>query len=88
MGEPHLSSHHRRTLQKILDHPASHNIEWHDVLSLLSAIGTVDERHDGKIRFGIGAATETIEIPVSKDLDTETVVQLRRILHQAGYGKP
>jgi hypothetical protein len=47
MGEPHLSSHHRRTMQQILDHPVSHNIEWR-----------------------------------------ETVVQLRRILHRAGYGKP
>ncbi|GIF63430.1 hypothetical protein Ais01nite_14650 [Asanoa ishikariensis] len=87
MGQPHLSSHHRRTLQKILDHPVSHNIEWHDVLSLLAEVGTVDERHDGKIRLAIGSASEVIEIPVTKDLDTETVVQLRRILTQAGYGK-
>jgi len=31
-----LKSHHRTTAEKILAHPTSHNIEWHDVLSLLS----------------------------------------------------
>ena len=32
-----LSHHHRDTLQRILSHPASGNIEWRQVLSLLNA---------------------------------------------------
>ena len=45
-----LSNHHRDTLQRILSHPASGNIEWRQVLSLLNAVGTVDEEHNGKFK--------------------------------------
>jgi len=33
--DAHLSSHHRDTIAKIFSHPASGNIEWRQVLSLL-----------------------------------------------------
>src|SRR5215471_2834541 len=54
-GPAHLTSHHRTTLEKILQHPAGHNIEWHDVLSLLRAVGTVVEHHDGKVAVTVAA---------------------------------
>jgi hypothetical protein len=31
---PKLDAHHRATVERILSHPTSHNIEWHDVVSL------------------------------------------------------
>ena len=37
----HLNNHHRNTLRQIFQHPVSHNIEWHAVVSLLEAIGSV-----------------------------------------------
>jgi hypothetical protein len=80
-----LNSHHRRTLEQILQHPVSHNIEWPAVLSLLEAVGSVKESHDGKYVVTIGTETETIERPRNKDIDTELVVDLRRLLHNAGY---
>jgi hypothetical protein len=82
----HLNSHHRATLDKIFQHPASHNIEWHDVLSLIGAVGTVAENHDGKWVVTLGAETETLEGPKDKDIDTQAVVDLRRMLGAAGYG--
>ena len=45
--EAHLNSHHRGTIEKILGHPASANIEWRQVLSLLETIGDVTEEHNG-----------------------------------------
>jgi hypothetical protein len=81
-----LNSHHRRTLEQILQHPVSHNIEWPAVLSLLEAVGSVKESHDGKYVVTIGTQTETIERPRDKDIDTELVVDLRRVLRNAGYG--
>jgi hypothetical protein len=81
-----LNSHHRRTLEQILQHPVSHNIEWPAVLSLLEAVGSVNESHDGKYVVTIGTETETIERPRNKDIDTELVVDLRRMLRNAGYG--
>ena len=87
MTEPqHLSNHHRNTLAKIFEHPVSHNIEWNDVVSLLEAVGTVSERHDGKLEVRLGGEVEFIEPPAGKDIDTQTVVDLRRMLRAAGFG--
>ena len=44
-----LSNHQRNTLRQIFQHPAGHNIEWRAVLSLLAAVGSAEERHDGKV---------------------------------------
>ena len=61
-SEPvHLNNHHRTTLEKIFQHPVNHNIEWNDVLSLLNAVATVEEKHDGKFGVTLVDVTETIE---------------------------
>jgi hypothetical protein len=82
----HLDNHHRNTVRQIFQHPASHNIEWHAVLSLLEAIGTVTAHHDGKVTVAVGSETEFFEPPTGKDIDTQMVVDLRRMLSKAGYG--
>jgi dUTPase len=81
-----LSNHHRDTLQRILSHPASGNIEWRQVLSLLNAVGTVDEEHNGKFKVTLGPETEVLERPRGKDIDVQMVVDLRRMLSSAGLG--
>ena len=81
----HLDNHHRNTLRQIFQHPASHNIEWHAVTSLLEAVGTVDVHHDGKVTVRVGSGLETFDPPAGKDVDVQTVVDLRRLLAQAGY---
>jgi hypothetical protein len=86
-SEPvHLNNHHRNTLRQIFQHPVSHNIEWHSVVSLLKAVGSVVENHDGTVAATVGSQTEYIEPPAHKDIDTQTVLDLRRILSSAGYG--
>jgi len=82
----HLSSHHRNTLTAIFQHPVGHNIEWRAVLSLLQAVATVTEAHDGKYLVVLGSETETFEVPRDKDIDAQQVVDLRRMLSAAGYG--
>jgi hypothetical protein len=81
----HLNNHHRDTLLKIFQHPTSHNIEWHAVLSLLEAVGSVEERHAGKYLVQVGTETEVITRPKHKDVDVQQVVDLRRMLTTAGY---
>ena len=86
-SEPvHLNNHHRNTLRQIFQHPVSHNIEWHAVVSLLEAVGSVVEHRDGTVVVTIGSATEYFDRPAHKDIDTQTVVDLRRMLSKAGYG--
>jgi hypothetical protein len=86
MSSPaHLSNHQRNTLRQIFQHPAGHNIEWRAVLSLLGAVGSAEERHDGKVAVTIGPQTEYFDPPRHKDIDTQAVVNLRQMLTQAGY---
>ncbi len=86
MPEPaHLSAHHRDTLLQIFHHPTSHNIEWHDVLSLLEATAEVEERHDGKYHVTLGEASLTMTKPSGKDVDVQQVLDLRTLLRAGGY---
>ena len=88
-SEPvHLSGRHRDTVQEILRHPVSHNIEWRAVLQMLEEVGTVVERHDGKFSVTVGDETEIFERPRHKEIDAQQVVDLRRMLINAGYGPP
>ena len=80
----HLSSHHRDTLAKIFTHPTSGNIEWREVLSLLDYVGTTTEERNGKLRVTLGPETEVLEAPRGKDIDEQMIVDLRRLLRQAG----
>jgi thiamine biosynthesis lipoprotein ApbE len=82
----HLNNHQRSTLSQIFQHPAGHNIEWRAVLSLLEAVGSAEEQHGGKVAVTIGPETEYFDPPSHKDIDTQTVVNLRRMLAKAGYG--
>jgi hypothetical protein len=81
----HLDNRHRNTLRQIFEHPTSHNIEWHAVTSLLDAIGTADVHHDGKVEVRIGSQHVFLEPPTGKDIDTQMVLDLRRMLSLAGY---
>jgi hypothetical protein len=84
--EAHLNNHHRDTVERIFSHPTSRNIEWRQVLSLLESIGTVTTEHNGKVRVTLGPETEVLPAPHGKDVDLQIVVDLRRMLTQAGYG--
>ena len=87
MSEPaHLSNHHRNTLRQIFEHPVSHNVEWHAVTSLLEAIGSVTQHHNGKLAVTVGAQSAVFDPRAQKDVDEQTVIDLRHMLSAAGYG--
>lgn len=82
----HLNNHHRDTLLQIYQHPTSHNIEWPAVLSLLEAVGTVEQQQNGKYVVTVGTETEVLNRPKHKDIDVQLVIDLRHLLTMAGYG--
>ncbi len=82
----HLSNRQRDTLLQIFQHPTSHNIEWQDVLSLLGAVGSVEQRHDGKYLVHVGSERTVLARPKHKNIDVQETVDLRRMLSSAGYG--
>ena len=79
-----LDSAHRDTLERIFSHPSSGNVEWRQVKSLLEAVGTVTEEHNGKLRVTLGDETEVLHPPHGKDIDQQMIVDLRRMLRRAG----
>jgi hypothetical protein len=86
LSEPeHLSGHHRDTLLKIFQQDTNYNVEWHDVVSLLEAIGSIEQQHDDMFVFRIGQETEVLQRPRDKDIDGQQLVDLRRLLTSAGY---
>jgi hypothetical protein len=85
VAETDLDSKHRDTLEKILNHPASGNIEWRQVRSLLEAVGTTTWHDSGKLEVTIGGETEVLQPPHGKDIDAQMIVDLRRLLTNAGY---
>jgi hypothetical protein len=79
-----LTHRHRDTLEKIFSHPSSGNIEWRQVLSLLETVATTTEEHNGKVKVSLGPETEVLQPPRGKDIDQQMIVDLRRMLTQAG----
>jgi hypothetical protein len=73
------------TLRKILNHPASGNVEWRQVRSLLESVGTVTDHHNGRLGVTVGDETEVFDPPKDKDVDTQMIVDLRRMLTNAGF---
>jgi hypothetical protein len=64
-------------------------VEWREVTSLLDAVGTVTV-HGNRVTVQIGDEREHLERPSSKfpdrkDVDAQMIVDLRRILRNAGY---
>jgi len=61
-NDKELDAHHRATVEKIFSHPVSHNIQWHDVLSLLQKVASVTKEHEGRYTVTLGAETETFDV--------------------------
>jgi hypothetical protein len=80
---PHLSSHHRKTVERIFARPTSANIEWRQIESLLAAIGSV-ESDGGKLSVRVGSQPELVLEPHGKEASIQTVLDLRHVLTRAG----
>ena len=79
-----LDGHHRTTVEKIFQHPVNHNIQWHDVLSLLQSVAEITEGRDGRYKVTLGSETETLDAPRGHDIDEQMVIDVRRMLRGAG----
>jgi hypothetical protein len=80
-----MNAEHEDTLEKIFNHPTSGNIEWRQVRSLLEAIGTVTDHHNGRVGVTLGDEREVFDPPKGKDVDKQLIVDLRRMLTNAGF---
>ena len=80
----HLNHKQHSALEKVYAHPVAHNLTWHEVRTLLDAVGEVEEKHNGSWRITVGGQVEVFDPNHGKDLTVEQVMDLRRMLTAAG----
>ncbi|MBC8075405.1 MAG: type II toxin-antitoxin system HicA family toxin [Chloroflexales bacterium] len=86
MRADRLGPEHTHTLHKIFEHPVSHNIKWRELRTLLEAIGTVTEEHNGHLRVTVNGEPYMVRRPQGDGVDVQTLLDLRSFLERAGVG--
>jgi hypothetical protein len=80
-----LNGRHQQTYETIFRHPTAHNLEWHDVRSLLAALGEASERSDGALEVTRSGERLILHAPKHKDIAAvEDVMAIRRFLEKTG----
>lgn len=84
-----LSNKHIHTVERIFQHPASHNLEWRDVIALIEHMGTVHEENDGRMKFTLNGLSQNFQRSRDKKdvSEVEQILDLRRFLEGAGVEK-
>ena len=80
----HLNGRHQHTYEAVFRHPVAHNLEWHDVRSLLDALADVTEGHNGALQVTRNGRTVTVHAPKHKDVAGEDLLAIRRFLEESG----
>ncbi len=72
-----LSGSHRKTYDQLFGHPLPQNLDWRDVLSMLSAMpdAAVAEEHDGHVKLTRAGQTLTLHRPRGKDFSDKAELQ-------------
>ena len=84
----HLSGSHRHTYEAIFRQPVSHNLEWHDVVSLLNEIAQVVEGHNGDFQVTRNGQMLSLPAPKHKDTPIEMVQEIRHFLERSEASTP
>lgn len=83
--EAQMSRIHQTTYNAFFGHPIAHNIQWHDVRSMLNELAEVTEEHNGNLKFTRNGETLTVHPPKHKDLsDIQELMQIRHFLERSG----
>ena len=79
-----LSGSHLRTYNTIFQHPASHNLQWHDVHALFRHVAQVEEETNGNLRVSRNGQSLVLHPARTKDVgDTEELMSLRHFLQRS-----
>ena len=79
-----LSGSHRRTFDRIFQHPISHNLEWRDVHALLGEWGDVEKEHNGNLKVTRNGQTFLLHQTSKKDVaEMDEVMALRHFLEKS-----
>ena len=80
----HLNHKQLSVLEKVFTHPVTHDLTWHDVTTLLDAVGTLEQKHNGSWHITIGGQMQVFDPNHGKQLSVQQVIDLRHMLQDAG----
>ena len=84
-----MNTHHRRIYDTVFQRPLTHNLDWRDVKSLTSSIGTVEEEHNGNVKVTVEGKVMVFYSPTYSDImSVGQVMQLRQLLEGVEQGPP
>ena len=75
----------RRVLDRIFQHPLSHNLSWREIVELFEAVGEFEHSHNGNLVLKLGTNHMAFETAHAKDLSANDVMALRHLLSRAGW---
>ncbi|QVL34120.1 hypothetical protein KIH39_09495 [Telmatocola sphagniphila] len=75
-----LNGRHEHTYEAIFRHPVAHNLEWHDVRSLLRALGDLEEEKNDSLHFSRHGQLISFHPSQRKDVSAADVLALRKFL--------
>ena len=79
-----MNGRHQHTYDAIFRHPTAHNLEWHDVRSLLAALGEVTEGHKDGFQVVRNGQTMALHTPKHKDVaSVEDILTIRHFLDKS-----
>lgn len=84
IGSHHLNHKQLSVLEKVFAHPVTHTLTWHDVTTLVDAVGTLEEKHNGSWHITIGGQMQVFDPNHGKKLSVQQVIDLRHMLVDAG----
>jgi hypothetical protein len=79
-----IKGRHRHTLEALFAHPLPHNLRWNDIVGLIGAIGSCQEKSNGEFVLEVAGKRHLMRKPHDKDLTSSEVMDLRHFLQQAG----
>ncbi|OYY91806.1 MAG: hypothetical protein B7Y45_02270 [Sphingomonas sp. 28-66-16] len=76
---------HRRALEKVFQHPLTHNLTLREVTHLFETIGSAEHQHNGDVLLRVGGEHLSLKPTRGKDLDATEVMDLRHLLVRGGW---
>jgi hypothetical protein len=84
-----LNARHQHTYDAIFRHPVAHNLEWHDIRSLLEALAVVADGHNGTLKVTRDGQTVILHVPKHKDFTAvDDLLAIRHFLEQSAARRP
>jgi hypothetical protein len=75
---------HQTTYKAIFQHPIAHNLQWHNVRSMLDSLAEVTEEHNGNLKYIRHGEVLILHPPKHKDIsDVKEVMQIRHFLERS-----